>query len=262
MRLRTLFGILVVLVAVAPLSATPKTYTLHGRWHALEPVDGNGKRLTLAGKMYQFDDVYCLAFPAADSITRIEFAMFNQKRISLTVVPYPEKTTAYIVSSTLPAGRDAEEDVDRLLANLRRREGNLGVAFNLRVQPGAFGRMLSFGIRNVLPESPNGPFPLETNVIRLADAPVVTMSVHRLFVRGPDRLEVAILQVAPPLISQNTEQDMAKRLTAMADAIVNALEQCTQAMPIRVPKPSPGKGGLASEFLSPGSEALAVAAPI
>jgi hypothetical protein len=53
------------------------------------------------------------------------------------------------------------------------------------------------------------------------------MSIHRLFVRLPDRYEIAIFQMAPDNADAKTEAEMERRLIQMADDIVSSLNKCS-----------------------------------
>jgi hypothetical protein len=69
-----------------------------------------------------------------------------------------------------------------------------------------------------------------------AKEPIESLAVHRLLVRGPDRFEVAVLQMAKQPANDNTEREMTQRLTALADELVGSLQACTAAFAPRTPK--------------------------
>ncbi len=224
---RLLIALATGLIAV---SSGAQTYELSGKWNTAEWTAGtwNGQ--------HSLPGVYCLTFPAPTTAIKMGYGFFNQNGIFLTQVIYPDRSAVSIVTSTIPAGRSASEEIARLLTYERQAEAAYGVSYNIVEGNTDFGPTLSLRIKNVAPRGRNGPFPLVRPIIRPAKEPIETMSVHRLFVRGPDRFEVAAMQLAPEAAGETTEAEMTKRLSTLADQVVNALQTCTEAIPIRAPK--------------------------
>jgi hypothetical protein len=219
-------------VAAASLSfcATAQNYELAGQWHTMKwsPGSWNGT--------HRLPQVYCLTFPAAGTAIEMGHGFYNRGGIYLTQVLYPDRVAAFIVASTIPAGRSASEEVSRLLALERQAEAAYGVSYNIAKGETAFGPTVTLRIKDVAPQGRGGPFPLVRALVRPAKAPIETLSVHRLFARGPDRFEVATFQLAPEGANESIEAAMTERLTGLADRIVQSLQECTGSMPPRVPQ--------------------------
>jgi hypothetical protein len=227
----TILRVILLLVTITlSAPASPQTYQLEGNWHIAKwkPGSWHGE--------HRLASVYCLKFPAANSAIELGHGFYNRNTIYLTQVLYPEKTGAFIVTSSMPAGRSADEEITRLLSLERNAEAAYGIPYNITEMQSLFGRTIGMRIRNVSPQGGNAPFPLVRAMIRSPRAPVETLSVHRIFVRGPNRFEVATLQLAPPAASEVTEAEMTRRLTVLADEIVSSLQSCTGSMPVMTPR--------------------------
>jgi hypothetical protein len=224
-----------VCIAIASLDLTTgtsmaETYQLSGKAYTLNWPSGdwNGK--------HAFPGVYCIEFPAPKSARRLVHAMFNKGAIYLTSVDYPDGVTANIAVSSIPAGRTAEEEMARILANEKRTEQVSGQSSAIVEFQTAFGPTVGLTVKNVLGSAPEGPYPLIKPFFKPADRQIHSLGVHRLFVRGPDRFEVAVLQMLRPPATENTESEVTQRLTALADEVVKLLQTCTATFPPRVPK--------------------------
>jgi hypothetical protein len=219
---------LLLLALLLPSSVLPQEYRLEGKWYSQEwtPGSWNGQ--------YGLPGVYCLRFPAAKTAIRLGYGFYNKNAIFFTQVLYPEKTGAFIVTSSIPAGRGADEEITRLEALERNAESMYGISYNIAEMQTAFGRTIALKIPNVAPQGNDKvPFPLVRPIIRSPRAPIETLSVHRLFVRGPDRFEVATFQFAP---AGATEAQVTEHLTTLADQIVSSLQACTASIPVRSPR--------------------------
>lgn len=87
-------------------------------------------------------------------------------------------------------------------------------------------------------QAPDGPFPLVRAQLSDIGKPPASISAHRLFVRGPDRFEIAVLGGAE---SASADDDDAKALrqkvTGFADELLAAVQDCTGKMPVRSAEP-------------------------
>src|SRR5258706_10396911 len=97
--------LLVLLMLSSASLVAAQNYELHGKWYTARwsPGSWNGK--------HSFPNVYCVTFPSG--ATDLGHGFFNKGGIYLTQVLYPEQVSAYIVASTIPAGRSAEEEMNR-----------------------------------------------------------------------------------------------------------------------------------------------------
>jgi hypothetical protein len=220
---------LVALTASALVAA--QGYELAGKWYTMKWPPGSW-----SGK-HSLPNVYCLTFPSASSAVELGHGFFKGGGIYLTQVLYSDQAAAYIVASTIPAGRSAEDELNRLRSNERQAEAAYGVSYNITENQSAFGTTINLRIKNVAPQGGKAPpFPLARPMISSARSPIETLSVHRLFVRGPDRFEVATFQFAPNPAGENAEAEMTERLTGLADQLVKSLQECTATIPVRIPK--------------------------
>ena len=222
--------VLTLAVTFVALPVVAQDYKLSGKWNTMTWSSGSWKG------QHNFPGVYCLTYPAASTATELGSGFFNGGAIHFTQVRYPERVGAFIVVSTVPNGRSASDEVARLLSLERQAEAGYGTSYNIVETDSALGTVLNLKIKDVAPESRNGPFPLVRPIIRPAKKPIESLSVHRVFVRGPDRFEVAVLQLAPERATENTESVMATNLTALADQIVASLQECTASIPLRAPR--------------------------
>jgi len=116
----------------------------------------------------------------------------------------------------------------------RQGESATGRSFGVERLTCGFGPTLGLKMKDIALESRNGPFPLNIGAFyNPAKQPVESLSVHRVSVRGPDRIEVAVFQMPPRPAAVATEAEMTRRLTDMADKLVASLQSCTSAMPMR-----------------------------
>jgi hypothetical protein len=184
-----------------------------------------------AGK-YRWTNVYCLTFPNSTDARSVEERLFNNDRVHLVRVEYPSKLMANVVISTIPSGRKADEEMRRLAEIEKSAERAYKTTYNITESVTKFGSTLGLRIRDVAPAGRQGPFPLVRPLLPPKDA-IQSLSVHRLFARGPDRFEIAVHQFAPDAPVDSAETEMTARLTNLADEIVESLQNCTAEMPIR-----------------------------
>jgi hypothetical protein len=231
MTFHRLRGFVLALAAISlSTCAAAQNFELYGQWHTMRwsPGSWNGK--------HALPSAYCVDFPAADTAIELGHGFYNRGGIYLTQVLYPGKAGAFIVASTIPKGRSANEEVSRLLAMEKNAEAVFGINYNIVQSETAFGPTVNLMVKDVAPRGRTAPFPLIRAMLRPAKAPIESLSVHRLFARGSNRFEVATLQLAPEGANEGTEAAMTERLTALADRIVQSLQECTAAMPVRVPQ--------------------------
>lgn len=224
---KTLVGLLAITL---PLAVGAQTYALSGKWHTVRwsPGSWNGQ--------HDFPKVYCLTFPEARLATELGHGFFGRGGIYMTQVAYPEELGVFVVVSTIPEGRSADEEIERLLANERRNEASHGSSHHIREVQTGFGRTIAAEMRDIAPNSTAGPFPLVRPFMASPRKPIASLSVHRIFVRGPDRFEVAALQLAPESAVESTAEAMSARLTSLVEDAVRSLQECTSSMPLRTPR--------------------------
>ena len=123
----------------------------------------------------------------------------------------------------------------RLLSR-ERPGGSSHVSHHIQELQTAFGRAIGLEIRDIATTSSAGPFPLIRPFISSPKKPIASLSVHRIFVRGPDRFEIAALQLAPESATDGTAEEMSARLTSLVEDAVRSLQECTSSIPVRVPR--------------------------
>lgn len=225
---------ILIAVATACTLANAQAFQLSGKSYETSWTKGSWD-----GKL-AFPNVFCAVLPTPADAQSMTQAMFNNNGIYLARIAYPETTLATVVTSTIPPGRTAEEDIGKLLASNRetqKRAVSAGIRYDVTEARTDFGPTIGLTLTNVTEgNKEGGPFPLARQFAIPKDGSLLSMSVHRLFARGPDRFEVAVLQLSSKPISKPVEADMERKLTTMADAIVQSLQLCTAQIPIRTPK--------------------------
>ena len=214
------------------ITAIGETYTLSGQAITTKysPGSWDGK--------FTFPNVYCTAFPIPEKAVSLRQAFFNNKTIFLVDALYPEKLVTTIAVSTVPANQDSAEAITNILNNERNNEIAMvkaGIGYKVSELSTDFGRTVSVVTTNPSLGDKNGPFPLSRSFFTSPslEKPVGGISVHRLFIRGHDRFEVAVIQQAPQLSSILVGSEMTSRLTTIADEMVNSLQKCTLSIPVR-----------------------------
>ena len=227
-NIRALFLLAIALTFATPAMA--QGFAPAGQWQTMKWSSG-----TWSG-MHELPDVYCLLFPRPASAVELGYGFYNDGSIFFTQVLYTDNTAAFVVVSTIPPGRSPAEEVGRLLANERRLEAAYGIPFNIVESRSDFGPTIHLKLKDVAPRGRNAPFPLVRPIFRPARSPIESLAVHRLFVRGLDRFEVATFQLAPNPATDATESEMTTRLTELADQVVKSIYDCTKTMPARSPR--------------------------
>jgi hypothetical protein len=229
------FSTLLVIIATLCTAAGAQEYKLTGKSYEMTWSKG-----TWNGAV-GFPGVFCATLPAADKAESMTQAMFNNNGIYLARIEYPESLTlATIATSTVPPRKTPEEEMELLLALNRRNQSAItdaGARYDVTELRTEFGATIGLTLTNVSQgNKESGPFPLSRKFSIPKDGALRSMSVHRLFVRGSDRFEIAVLQLSSGSIPNASEADMESRLTSMADALVRSLQACTAQLPIRIPK--------------------------
>lgn len=184
---------------------------------------------------HSFRDVYCLKFPDPELALDIRQHYFSNNAVHLTTVTYPNKTMINVVVSTIPAGRSNKEEMSRLLKIEREGEKFYDYDYHIKTPETKLGKTITLKIKGVAPAGKKPPFPLVRPIFNSPKKPIASLSIHRLFVRGQDRYEIAVLQLAPDDADENTEDFMTAELTKIADETLDALYDCSSKRPLREP---------------------------
>lgn len=182
-----------------------------------------------------FLDVYCVDFPNDMPVDSVSEGFLNGNAISFYRVVYQTGMMGYVVTSTLPKGRSDAEDYALLLAQERRNEQAVNAVSTkdrYRVSTGraAWGPVINVRIINILDKNAHGPFPLTRPILDHADGPPHSLSVHRLFTRGTNRFEIAVMGVPKDPKAKDSQRMLEKKLAALAEKLVASLQTCTTQM--------------------------------
>ena len=184
------------------------------------------------GKL-DFPGVYCLTFPKASSAIGQTAAAFNGNAIFYTSVSYPDALVAAVVTSTLPPGLSAEEDVLRQFEREKRVQSAFGNGYDVRDVVSPFGRTIAIEVKDAAIQAQGAPFPLPR--ARLVPSPntQTTIAAQRLFARGAARFEVAAMQTFRSSLTADAELAARSYVATVADEIVQAMSNCTSSPPTK-----------------------------
>lgn len=179
---------------------------------------------------YAVADTLCVDFPAGTTAMP-QSRTLHDGNLHIARVDYADRL-AFVVTSTLPDGRDAA--AEQALQWEQARASQAALPRNLQASriDGPFGPVVALHMRDVAQDGRSGPFPLERDFYDNPGPHPLTIAASRLFVRGADRFEVAIL--AGP--GGDTPEAVDRRhvqVDAWADALLASLQRCTAAIPVR-----------------------------
>lgn len=235
MRYHSNIFVLLALISFSSHAAEVERYEMDGKSQRITwPSGGWNGNHGLPG-------VYCAKFPKPELAKDLSFVFYNGKGIFHSDVIYPDNLAATITVSKIPPGRTAEFEISKLLGEKRQSKSSNKLNFNITEFKTDFGPTIGARYRDVMPgkkiDGKNVPFPIVINILGFTPSrPIQTLGVTRLFVRGSDRFEVGVIQLAKQPATENTEQEMTERLTAMADELVKSLQECTASIPLTVEK--------------------------
>lgn len=182
---------------------------------------------------HAFPKVYCLTFPEPASASSMGWGLYNNNAIFYTDLAYRRPSghiALYVVSSTLPEGRTPEQDIEISYARNAEFARTLPTHVRLSERTGPLGRTFAYTIRNALEDLTQGPFPLGMSLNSSPDAPLKSLSAHRLFAAGGSRYEVAGLLYLDAPVGKTGEAAVIAELKDKVEAAAASLEQCTARM--------------------------------
>lgn len=188
---------------------------------------------TIWNGQHRFANVFCLTFPRSSTIQAHAEALYNNNTLYFTRASYRDMTAIYVVSSTVPAGRSVEVEIGNLAAQNQRSVDAYPKNFRSSRTTGLLGPSLVLTVRNALEGGNNAPFPFVRSIDPRPDAPLRSLSVHRLFVHAPDRIEVAGLRYFKDPLSAESEETAISDLAALVEQAAESLQSCTAQMPQR-----------------------------
>lgn len=218
-------ALLAVTTTLSPNPVTAKEYEFSYEPYGVD-IQGNG----WSGHHF-FQDVYCVDFPDRGSVSSLEEGLLKGGAISYFLAVYPGPTAAYIVTSTIPNGRSETEEVSLLLANEQH-----GMRVINAVPPGnrylvdtrqsLWGTTIRLQLSDIVEDPPEGPFPLVRYFNLGEGAKQRLRSAHRIFVKGSNRFEIAVLGAVDATDSAEVEIALKARIGKLADQLTDSLQQC------------------------------------
>jgi hypothetical protein len=182
---------------------------------------------------HHFVNVFFLTFPRANNAEALAEAMYNNNTLYFSRAAYNDMTAIYVVSSTVPAGRTVDVEIGNLAAQNQKAVEAYPINFSQRETSGVLGASLVLTVRNAKEGGKDAPFPLVRTIDLRSDAPLTSLSVHRLFVHEHDRIEVAGLRYFKVPISEDQEAQAVSELSALVEQAAESLQSCTAKLPSR-----------------------------
>ena len=193
----------------------------------------SGKRQMWNGQ-HRFGNTLCLTFPRSNDVAALAEAMYNNNTLYFSRAAYDDMTAIYVVASTVPAGRSVEVEIGNLAAQNQKSAEAYPHNFSQSKTQGVLGSSLVLTIRNSKEGRKDAPFPFKRSIDSRADAPLTSLSVHRLFVHDSDRIEVAGLRYFKTPINADQEAQAVSELSALVEQAADSLQSCTAKLPPRV----------------------------
>jgi len=180
----------------------------------------------------RFLDVYCIDMPDLGPVENIVHGTLSGGAVSYYRLAYANGLHGHVVTSTLPRDRTPSEEYARLLQREQANHRAVATAasaerYRVDNATSSFGPTVKMRLLNIEGGNEEGPFPVTRPLLNVPDEPLYSLSVHRLFVRGGSRYEVAVLGVPAQGESRATLEARAERL---ADTMLDSLHTCTAAV--------------------------------
>lgn len=220
--------LLLMFLLCATGASAQQTFQLSSKFYEVEFVRGKSW-----DGQHRFGSVFCLTFPRSTDARAIAEAMYNNNSLYFSRTSYSDMTALYVATSTVPAGRSVDVEIGNLESqNQRNVDANPANFKQTRVM-GLLGPSLSLIIRNSKEGAKEKPFPFVRTVGNGVDGRLGSLSVHRLFVRGGDRIEVAGLRYFNTPIGSDSEVEAIAALSALVEGAADSLQSCTAKLPPR-----------------------------
>lgn len=195
----------------------------------------SGKQQLWNGQ-HHFGNVLCLTFPRTNDVEALAEAMYNNNTLYFSRAAYNNMTAIYVVASTVPAGRSVEVEIGNLAAKNQETVAAYPRNFNQSQASGLLGPSLVLTVRNTKEGGKDAPFPFIRAIDPRSDAPLTSISVHRLFVHDRDRIEVAGLRYFKTPVNADHEAQAVSELSALVEQAAESLQACTVKLPPREPR--------------------------
>lgn len=224
--------LLALAIACPCPAAAQQNFQLSSKFYEAEFVRGS----TWDGQ-HRFGNVFCLSFPRPTEAKHFAYALYNDNTLYYSRAMYEgtETTGVFVVTSTVPPGRSVETEIGNLEAQNRESVAAYPGNFRQSRMTGPLGPSLTLTIRNSTAGPKDRIFPFARTLANHPDGQLRTLSVHRLFVRGSDRIEIAGLRYFNAPISKDGEADVIAALSALVESAADSLQSCSVSLPPRAP---------------------------
>ncbi len=182
--------------------------------------------------LHAFQDVYCVRFPRADDVHNMVEGLLQGDTISYFRATYERaRVKAYVVTSTLPEGRDENDEFLRLARfqqdNADRVNAFVGrERYRVSTKRGPVHPVLVVRVAGIDEyDASGGRFPIAMPLVADHATPF-PHSTHRFFVRNGNRFEVAVLGEVAPVAADGALAEPDSRLEALADRITESVQRC------------------------------------
>lgn len=182
---------------------------------------------------HRFGNVLCLKFPRATNAEALAEAMYNNNSLYFSRAAYKDMTALYVVASTVPAGRTVEVEIGNLAAQNQKNVEARPDYFKQTQAKGLLGPSLVLTVRNMKEGPKELPFPFARSIVTRPDGLLTSLSVHRLFVHGQDRIEVVGLRYFKEPLDPEHEAEAVSALSAFVEEATDSLQSCTANLPPR-----------------------------
>jgi hypothetical protein len=219
---------LLITILGATGASAQQSFQLSSKFYEASFIRG-----TVWDGQHRFGNVFCLTFPrSTDAEARAE-AMYNNNTLYFSRAAYKDLTALYVVASTVPAGRSVEVEIGNLAAQNQRNVDAHPAYFKQTQATGLLGPSLILMVRNSTEGPKESPFPFVRSVTSRPDGQLASLSVHRLFVHGRDRIEIAGLRYFKVPLGLDREAEAVAELSAFVEAAADSLQSCTANLPPR-----------------------------
>ena len=230
-----LIAVTATLLSTLPFQADAQQRSVRGWADGPYQVKGTAGAQSLLFE-WKFLDVYCIDMPAFGPARDVVHGTLGGGAISFYRLRYENDLSAYVVTSTVPKDRSTADEYRRLLQreyDTARAVTAIASVERYRVDTGTspFGPTVRMRLLNIGEDDPDEPFPVARPLLNVPDEPLYSLSVHRLFVHGGSRYEIAVL--GAPAEGEGRAA-LETRATKLADTMVDSLQTCTAAMEAKV----------------------------
>ena len=219
---------LLLAIVGATGASAQQPFQLSSKFHEASFIRGNAW-----DGQHRFATVLCLTFPRSTDAEALAEAMYNNNTLYFSRAAYKDLTALYVVASTVPAGRSVEAEIEKLGSQNQRYVDAYPANFKQSRVSGLLGPSLVLTVRNSTEGPKESPFPFARSVANRPDGQLASLSVHRVFVHGRDRIEVAGLRYFKTPLGADREAEAVTELSAFVEAAAGSLQSCTASLPPR-----------------------------